>query len=154
MSTTETEAQVGVEVKKDGETFSKRDEILKKVLFTRPPDGHVQSRLRAKRLLKRFNVCPILPHSCKMSLLILLYLTLQDYEPPEINPNEKDLAYHGEQTKILAELFNMPLEKAGFVFIEAPLRVDNGTQVEFRGLFYANYGLTVRVHTRVLIGIN
>jgi len=48
-----------------------------------------------------------------------------------------------ERFGILAELFDIPLEKAKALGIEPPLYVDYGTNIKFEGDFYANFGLTV-----------
>lgn len=53
------------------------------------------------------------------------------------------LAGPDERFGILAELFDIPLKKAKALGIEPPLYVDYGTNIKFKGDFYANFGLTV-----------
>lgn len=48
-----------------------------------------------------------------------------------------------EQTIILAEIFNMPIQKALFISFRAPFHIDYGPNVEFKGIFGGSYGCVV-----------
>lgn len=70
---------------------------------------------------------------------------IQDYPPPEFSPDFKPEDYFGpdERFQILAELFNISLEKSKSLAIEPPFRCDYGTNIEFKGDFYSNFNFIV-----------
>ncbi|PBK95323.1 trimeric LpxA-like protein [Armillaria gallica] len=65
-----------------------------------------------------------------------------------------------ERKEILAELLNAPVSNLDSVYVEPPLYVDYGTNIELKGSFYANYNTTildcatVTIGTRVMFGPN
>lgn len=75
-----------------------------------------------------------------------IYFITQDYAP--IDPSTpgltaRDFFGPDERLQHLADLFNISLEKAKLLAIEAPFRCDYGYNIEFKGEFYGNFGLTV-----------
>ncbi|PBK95325.1 trimeric LpxA-like protein [Armillaria gallica] len=65
-----------------------------------------------------------------------------------------------ERKEILAELLNASVSNLNSLYVEPPLYVDYGTNIELKGSFYANYNTTVfycatiTIGTRVYIGPN
>lgn len=62
-----------------------------------------------------------------------------------------------ERLQYLADLFKIPLEKTKLLAIEPPSHCDYGYNIEFKGEFCGNFGLTVSsdsVYTNIFIKIH
>ena len=53
---------------------------------------------------------------------------------------------------LIAQLFDIPLERAKKLFIEPPFYCDHGVFIEFKGEFYCNYNTTILDCNKVTIG--
>ncbi|KIJ36586.1 hypothetical protein M422DRAFT_782140 [Sphaerobolus stellatus SS14] len=88
-------------------------------------DELLEGRLRTKKYMKAYNEYPAAA-------------TFQ----PGIGPSQ----FFGpdERLQNLAELLGLPLERIRRdIFIEPPFYCDYGTQIEFKGSCYFNYGVTI-----------
>ncbi|KAF8514521.1 trimeric LpxA-like protein [Gautieria morchelliformis] len=120
--------------RKDPErALSEREKMMRGLPYTIMNDpALISGRLRAAKYVKAFN----------------------DYPPVAYTPGMAAMESFGpdERVQILADLFEIPLEKARLLAIEAPFRCDYGTNIEFKGWAYMNYNVTILDCGKVTIG--
>ncbi|KDE05721.1 hypothetical protein MVLG_03955 [Microbotryum lychnidis-dioicae p1A1 Lamole] len=85
--------------------------------------GLLEGRLKARHLLHAYNHHP----------------------PATYVKGMNGAEYFGPDSRwsILAELFQIPLEKMKKIAIEPPFYCDYGCNIKFKGEFYSNFGLTI-----------
>ncbi|GAA6037605.1 hypothetical protein JCM8097_006136 [Rhodosporidiobolus ruineniae] len=75
----------------------------------------------------------------------LAYLALEDKELTKLRLKARHLCqneFYGPDSRLqhLADLFQVPLERTKHINLEPPFYCDYGTNIEFKGDFYANFG--------------
>ena len=90
----------------------------------------VSGRLRAKHLCRAYNNAPY----------------------PPIDSAD---AVGPERRQILADLFNLPYDEVQRLdlYLEPPIFIDYGVNMEFRGQFYCNYNCTFLDCAKVIWGV-
>ncbi|TIA84490.1 hypothetical protein E3P94_00273 [Wallemia ichthyophaga] len=87
---------------------------------------------------------------------ISLYLDFLNYPPfvyrEGITPEKVFGGVDGKKYEVIADLFDIPLEKAKQLAIEPPFYCDHGVFIEFKGSFFCNYNTTILDCAKVSIG--
>ncbi|TIB79421.1 hypothetical protein E3Q23_00075 [Wallemia mellicola] len=115
----------------------------------------------SEEITKMLNGEPYLPLTDPVMLQLktrtknLLY-ELNHYRPakytPGMTPEDMFGGIDGNKYDILAQLFDIPLEKAKKLAIEPPFYCDHGVFIEFKGSFYCNNNTTILDSAKVIIG--
>ncbi|KAM0748332.1 trimeric LpxA-like protein [Meredithblackwellia eburnea MCA 4105] len=115
------------------EALSEREKMVKGLAYLAMKDNDLTlDRLKARTLCQQYNTHPFIdPKDMK---------TIGDFYGPD------------SRLQNLVELFKIPLEKVKTLGIEPPFHCDYGYNIEFKGGFYANFGLCALDCAKITFG--
>ncbi|KAK0549233.1 hypothetical protein OC846_003389 [Tilletia horrida] len=141
-------AKIDKEFAERGSSLTETDKMLNGVAYNALDPALVRARLRARRIVNKFNTSPANPD-----------------DPPEDATIESLATFDfsgKERSGYLRQLFGIEDETSPMPIIEPPLQVDYGTNVKWEkgASWYANFGLVlldcaeIRIGNGVLFGPN